>query len=140
MAAGSSARAIARLSSTLVLLAPRRGHPRFDFSVLMVGRHARSSSFPSAHVFPGGVVDEADYDVRWAKLLLLPPLSQQATAAVASYDGRLDDELGLRLAAIRELFEETGVMLVAEGEGRGSGVKAAAVRESAVWRKKGIGV
>lgn len=53
-----------------------------------------SSSFPSAHVFPGGNVSEQDGDLRRV--------------------GRADEhEEGIhyRKAALRELFEESGILL-----------------------------
>jgi 8-oxo-dGTP pyrophosphatase MutT (NUDIX family) len=75
--------------------------------ILMVKRHA-DTSFGSMYAFPGGVVSDADHD-----------------GAVASKDwgdaeasAHLDlDEGGLNYysAAMRELFEETGVLL-AEGD------------------------
>jgi 8-oxo-dGTP pyrophosphatase MutT (NUDIX family) len=56
--------------------------------VLMIRRHAKSTFVPDAWVFPGGVVDATDYDLG---------------------DGT---ELGtMRVAAARELFEESGIWL-----------------------------
>jgi 8-oxo-dGTP pyrophosphatase MutT (NUDIX family) len=56
--------------------------------VLMIRRHSKSSFVPDAWVFPGGVVEANDYDLG---------------------DGT---ELGtMRVAAARELFEESGVWL-----------------------------
>jgi 8-oxo-dGTP pyrophosphatase MutT (NUDIX family) len=56
--------------------------------VLMIRRNAKSSFVPDAWVFPGGVVEPADHDLG---------------------DGT---ELGtMRIAAARELFEESGIWL-----------------------------
>jgi 8-oxo-dGTP pyrophosphatase MutT (NUDIX family) len=56
--------------------------------VLMMRRHAKASFVPDAWVFPGGMVEESDRDLG---------------------DGT---ELGtMRVAAIRELFEESGICL-----------------------------
>jgi 8-oxo-dGTP pyrophosphatase MutT (NUDIX family) len=56
--------------------------------VLMIRRHAKSSFVPDAWVFPGGVVEPADYNLG---------------------DGT---ELGaMRVGAARELFEESGIWL-----------------------------
>src|SRR5438477_10088081 len=58
--------------------------------VLMIRRHAKSSFVPDAWVFPGGVVEASDYDLG---------------------DGT---EVGtMRVAAVRELFEESGIWLSA---------------------------
>lgn len=81
--------------------------------VLMVKRRAKSS-FASAWVFPGGVVDESDADEEWLPLLVgAEELSREARA--------------LRVAACRELYEETGVLLAV---GANSGVPKGCMRES----------
>src|SRR5205085_12053626 len=60
--------------------------------VLMIRRHDNASFVPSAWVFPGGVVEQLDREI-----------------ARERGDGSL---LGrMRVAAARELFEETGVWL-----------------------------
>jgi 8-oxo-dGTP pyrophosphatase MutT (NUDIX family) len=56
--------------------------------VLMIRRHERSSFVPNAWVFPGGAVDEGDFELS---------------------DGSVVNTM--RFAAARELFEETGVWL-----------------------------
>lgn len=59
----------------------------------MIHRVETSSSFPSAHVFPGGNVDPQDGTLPDAGL------------------ERHKDSLPYRRAAIRELFEESGILL-----------------------------
>lgn len=92
---------VARPSATVVLAREAAGAPE----LFMVRRHAQSS-FGAAYAFPGGVIDEED-------------------AGVDQYcDGRdgsnANEVLGLTsggnaffVGAIRELFEETGVLLAA---------------------------
>jgi len=85
--------AVPRAASTVVLV---RDEP---FEVLMVHRNARGT-FPSAMVFPGGVLEPSDADGAWLPLLR----------------GSVRDDAGeraWRIAAVRECFEETGVLLVA---------------------------
>lgn len=53
-----------------------------------------SSSFPSAHVFPGGNISSQDGD--------FPP---------AGHPDSHDDGAYYRKAAIREMFEESGILL-----------------------------
>jgi 8-oxo-dGTP pyrophosphatase MutT (NUDIX family) len=89
----------ARLAATLLLL---RDDP---FEVLMVRRRA-SSHFSSALVFPGGLVDPEDASEAW-----LPHLS-------GAHDLTLQ-ERALRVAACREVFEESGVLLTADANARG---------------------
>jgi 8-oxo-dGTP pyrophosphatase MutT (NUDIX family) len=56
--------------------------------VLMIRRHSKSSFVPDAWVFPGGVVETADYDL-----------------------GDGTEVNTMRVAAARELFEESGIWL-----------------------------
>ena len=89
--------AVPRLAATLLLL---RDDP---FEVLMVRRHAKAV-FASALVFPGGAIEPGDYDDGWAQLIDDP-------------DGLDRDEHALRIAAIRETWEETGVLAARGSEG-----------------------
>jgi len=89
----------ARPSSTVVVVRAGENEPE----LFMVRRH-ESSSFGAAYAFPGGVVDQDDADVH--------DFCTGVTARQA--DSRLGvKEHGLELygAAIRELFEESGVLL-----------------------------
>ena len=94
-------------SSTVILL---RDEPTGGFSVLMLERHG-SITFPGVHAFPGGVLDPMDADVAG---LALPPAQVWASAGEGDTP---DDALPYWLAAIRELFEELGVLL-ASRDGR----------------------
>lgn len=98
----------ARPSSTVVLVRAADGDPE----VFMVQRHA-SSSFGAAHAFPGGVVDPEDGAVHDYCTGIS---ARKADANLGIKAGGLD----YYSAAVRELFEESGVLLanpddVAEG-------------------------
>ncbi|WP_454885185.1 NUDIX hydrolase [Sphingomonas oryzagri] len=84
---------VPRLAATLLVV---RDDP---FEVLMVRRNDRGQ-FASVLVFPGGVVEPQDRDEAWL-------------AHVDGAGGLDADERAVRIAAIRETFEETAV-LVAE--------------------------
>jgi len=91
--------AYARPSSTVVLTRPGPGDPE----LFMVRRH-ENSSFGAAYAFPGGVVDPEDRAVH--------------EYCIGLRSGEADRRLGVRdngldyySAAIRELFEEAGVLL-----------------------------
>lgn len=89
--------------------------------VFMVQRHHQVDFASSALVFPGGKVDPADRD---------PALR----ARCAGGDGLDDEALAYRVAAVRETFEESGV-LVARGRDEQCLVPAARAAEiEARWR------
>lgn len=67
----------------------------------MVSRAARGA-FASALVFPGGAIDPEDRDESWRE-------------RVADFDEIAEAERGLRIGAIREVWEETGILLPPEG-------------------------
>jgi 8-oxo-dGTP pyrophosphatase MutT (NUDIX family) len=73
--------------------------------VFMIVRHQKSDVHAGALVFPGGRVDPEDYDL--ARDAALFPLQAGMDAATAA----------LRVAAVRETFEECGILLArARGE------------------------
>jgi 8-oxo-dGTP pyrophosphatase MutT (NUDIX family) len=83
-----------RLSATVLLV--RDGLRGLE--VLMVERHHQIDFATGALVFPGGQVDAADGDAALA-------------ARCAGVAGQDDAARALRVAAIRETFEEAGVLL-----------------------------
>lgn len=88
-----------RPSSTVVLMRAGESSPE----VFMVKRHARSS-FGSTFAFPGGVLDACDARVHEIGSGIS---SDQANRLLQLDHGALD----YYSAAIRELFEESGVLL-----------------------------
>lgn len=71
------------------------------FEVLMM-RRSSGVTFPSAMVFPGGVVEADDSDEKWMSRLL-------------GADGLDPEERGYRVAALRETWEEAGLLLAHDG-------------------------
>jgi 8-oxo-dGTP pyrophosphatase MutT (NUDIX family) len=71
--------------------------------VLMGQRGAGAAFMPSKYVFPGGAVDEGD-----AGVPLAAPLPDRSADLLA---GSVPSAHALAVAAIRELFEETGLTL-----------------------------
>ena len=103
--------AVARPSSTVVLVRESGDGPE----LLLMRRHERSA-FGGAHAFPGGVLEDADSLVE----------DHCAGITPGEADDLLDIDHGLAYfsAAIRELFEESGVLL-AKAAGRGADLDAA---------------
>lgn len=91
--------AFARPSSTVVLARAAAGRPE----VFMVRRHARSS-FGAAYAFPGGVIDPEDADVD--QFCEGRDCDNANSTLALPADG-----IAYFVGAIRELFEETGVLL-----------------------------
>jgi 8-oxo-dGTP pyrophosphatase MutT (NUDIX family) len=86
-----------RPSAVLTLVRETGGRP---MALFMVRRHARSPFMPDVFVFPGGTVQAADREAERTPSLCAP---------VADAMPALGD--GYRVAAIRECFEEAGVLL-----------------------------
>lgn len=98
-----------RPSSTVILLREERGEDG-PFSVLMLERHG-SIAFPGAHAFPGGVVDPGDREAPGA---VLPATQRWAPATEGDCP---PDALPYWVAAVRELFEEVGILLACGADG-----------------------
>jgi 8-oxo-dGTP pyrophosphatase MutT (NUDIX family) len=86
-------------AATILLL---RDDPAFE--VLMVKRHHQIDFASGALVFPGGKSHAGDHDPAWAEHVL----------GWNDYDA---DQRGLRIAAIREVFEEAGILLAKRRDG-----------------------
>ncbi len=102
VAAGLPGQAVqARPAASLIVVQHHAGQTR----LLMARRHANHRFMPNVLVFPGGAVDEADYDAPVASPLradVRARLERGATPALAH---------ALAVAAARELTEEVGLSL-----------------------------
>ena len=87
-------------AATVLLL---RDEPAFE--VLMIERHVNMEFAGGAVVFPGGRIDDADLDAKWAHLC-------------DGFEGRPKDQHAACVAAIREAFEETGILLARDKAGQ----------------------
>ncbi|MBG9387791.1 NUDIX hydrolase [Caenimonas aquaedulcis] len=97
-----------RAAATVVMLRDARA----GLEVFLLKRHGMSDVLGGAYVFPGGKVDLADAELDVATHLDADPA---ALHAALHEDGIGHDEAAvLYIAALREAFEETGV-LFAEG-------------------------
>ncbi len=90
-----------RDAATIVVMRDRATRPR----VLMGQRGAKAAFMPNKFVFPGGAVDRQDAEVPLAQ-----PLSPLCAARLTEEAGT-DLANALAVAAIRELWEETGQIL-----------------------------
>lgn len=90
-----------RNAATVIALRDRHTRPR----VLMGQRGAKAAFMPNKFVFPGGAVDATDGDIP-----LAAPLATLCAARLAD-EAPADMPRALAVAAIRELWEETGQIL-----------------------------
>lgn len=93
------------------LIVWRRAHGA-EPEILMGMRHAKHRFMPSVLVFPGGRVDRADHGVK--ALTELRP----ETEALLRHRAPPSLARALGVAAVRELFEETGLLLGERKAGR----------------------
>lgn len=105
-----------RPAATVVVLRPGASHP---FDVLMVRRSEKVAFMAGAYVFPGGRVDDGDAPSPADACDGLAAMGRAADLAPA-------DEARYRIAGIRELLEEAGVLLARRG---GTFVDAATAAE-----------
>jgi len=94
-----------RDAATLVLVRCDSDAPR----VLMGCRHSKMAFMANKYVFPGGRIDPGDQRIAVTKDLR-PPVMARAAQGITESRAR-----GLALAAIRETFEETGVLIGERG-------------------------
>ena len=112
--------AVPRPAATILLV---RDDPAFE--VLMVKRHHQIDFASGALVFPGGKLHAGDHDPAWAGRTL----GWEATPAL---------ERPLRIAAIREAYEETGILLGRHPDGShfAGSIGAAAARDDVAMDRR----
>lgn len=102
--------------------------PGFDYDVLMLKRSSKSGFMPNAYVFPGGLIDSSDFSSEW--LDIFQQFANTPNFGLRSVKQRLETrppifatdrlklgspipgEVAFRICALRETFEESGVLLV----------------------------
>lgn len=102
--------------------------PSFDYDVLMLKRSSKSGFMPNAYVFPGGLIDSSDFSSEW--LDIFQQFANTPNFGLRSVKQRLETrppifatdrlklgspipgEVAFRICALRETFEESGVLLV----------------------------
>ncbi|KAM9302220.1 acyl-coenzyme A diphosphatase NUDT19-like [Gastrophryne carolinensis] len=115
----------------------QKGVPKksmFDYSVLLLKRSQNSGFMPNAFVFPGGTVEFSDFSNDWMKVferhiqkpnfglgvVKQPPGTRPPMFVTdrTQFGSLIPGDVGFRICAIRETFEESGILLVVpEGSG-----------------------
>ncbi|XP_035250778.1 nucleoside diphosphate-linked moiety X motif 19 [Anguilla anguilla] len=102
--------------------------PVFDYDVLLLKRSVKSGFMPNAYVFPGGLVDPSDFSNDWLETFksfrhwpnfglgfvkqapeTRPPIFATDRQKLGSL---IPSAVALRICAVRETFEESGILLV----------------------------
>lgn len=132
VAAGHRLGADTLLSRTPLSAGNGRSHlphkSRFDYDVLLLKRSSKSGFMPNAYVFPGGMVDSSDFSSEWLDIFKsfgnspnfgLRSVKQSAETRPPIFatdrlklGSPIPGEVAFRICALRETFEESGVLLV----------------------------
>ncbi|KAK1802042.1 hypothetical protein P4O66_004387 [Electrophorus voltai] len=100
----------------------------FDYEVLLLKRSGTSGFMPHAYVFPGGLLEPSDFSSEWTDLfksfrtlprfgvamVKQPPETRPPIFATnrLKLGSPVPGDVALRICAVRETFEECGVLLV----------------------------
>ena len=115
----------AQPAATVVVLRSVAPPAATAFEVMLLRRSAAMSFVAGAHVFPGGRIDAAD-------LLADPEACCDGLGGAPRFpDLDADGELAARVAAVRELVEEAGVLLARRDGAWATTEEAEEVRRSA---------
>jgi 8-oxo-dGTP pyrophosphatase MutT (NUDIX family) len=126
-----------RAASTVMLT--RQGLSGLE--IYLLKRSSESKFFPGSYVFPGGAVDPEDKDAGfWRNHVDLDLL--QVSEQIGG-DLPIDDAFGHGVAAIRETFEEAGILLIEEPEKKQKAIeKMRTIRSQGKmtksWIKEGV--
>lgn len=117
-----------REAATLIIAARSNNITnKFNYDILMMKRSGKSKFMPSLYVFPGGVAEESDFSSEWLDVFSLlgndiypntfdyfatagpgPPMFSRKRDEQFS---KIPSEVAFRICAIRETFEECGILL-----------------------------
>ena len=102
-------------ASTVMLLRPCSGEGEEGIEVLLVLRNRKSSFVPGYYVYPGGVIDAEDYGPGMERFVY--GLDRHKAASLLGDMQQADKALGVWVAAVRETFEEAGLLLARRRDG-----------------------
>ena len=95
-----------RRATSLLVLAPSPSvSPASDYSILMVKRSSKARFMANKHVFPGGVLETTDSSPDWKELTSYLAGGKRYGAT------KLLDDTDIRICGVREVFEETNLLI-----------------------------
>ena len=99
-------------ASTVIILR-ECDSPECRFEVLMMKRHPGNSFVPGSYVFPGGGMDESDMEMRVHELCR--GVDRDMAADIITDIDTPETALACWVTAIRETFEESGILFACSG-------------------------
>jgi len=106
--------AVPRNAATVILT---RDGLQGQMEVFLMRRHKEQAFMGGAFVFPGGSIDDGDGDPELATRLI-GPSPEEAVKRLQEPGLSFPVALGLYMAAIRETFEEAGILLAYDRQGQ----------------------
>ncbi|XP_041918538.1 nucleoside diphosphate-linked moiety X motif 19 isoform X1 [Alosa sapidissima] len=119
----------------------------FDYEVLLLKRSGKSGFMPNAYVFPGGLVEISDFSSEWLDIfrnfthspnfglgvVKQPPQTRPPIFATdrMKFGSPIPGDVAFRICAVRETFEESGILLVVPKEEENSVLKSMKNKEDA---------
>ncbi|XP_053675698.1 acyl-coenzyme A diphosphatase NUDT19-like [Anopheles nili] len=137
-------------ASLLVVARDHASVPKdqYNYKVLVFKRTAKTSFMPNSIVFPGGGFDKQDASIDWNSFFRDRNVSTSALENLTKVAGSrpylfhtesadlLDRNISLRLCALREAFEELGVLLVHDGDRKSGYSRCVDTFDVATWQQK----
>jgi len=128
----------------------------YDYKILVTKRSGKSSYLANTYCFPGGHLDQADFDADWWSLFATHGFSRADMRKSLKFDAPrppiltspvilhseskakdfLWPELACRITAIRETFEETGVLLARHAKSIPSNQPLPVINNLSEWQKR----
>lgn len=102
-------------AATVILLRRKSDTDEGGFEVLMVLRHPKSAFVPNSYVFPGGILEEDDYKRDIDRYCT--GMDHEKARSLLEKLSSPEIALGTWVAAIRETFEEVGLLLAYREDG-----------------------
>lgn len=119
----------------------------FDYEVLLLKRSGKSGFMPNAYVFPGGLADTSDFSSEWLDIfknfthspnfglgVVKQPLDTRPPIFATDrmkFGSPIPGDVAFRICAVRETFEESGVLLAVPKEEENNVLKSMENKEKA---------
>jgi nucleoside diphosphate-linked moiety X motif protein 19 len=134
-----------REAATLIMTIPMKSSSfPGNYGALMMRRTANASFMPNSSVFPGGAIASTDSQEKWLTKLTqkqinstLPKVKNAKRPPMfQNKDDEIDRNVSLRISAIRETFEESGILILRKNNELIDESSLPNKSELKIWRKE----